>query len=103
MSSSLRSVIFLAAGAAIGAAGAVLFIESMPPEKGSAEERLRKMEVELKTEKSNEHLFNTLHPQETSQRVLSNKLVFSNPRVIGRTEEKGPLPRRQAAQRGPDV
>lgn len=44
----MRSFLSLAAGLVVGAAGAVLFIQSMPPEKGSAEERAGKLEVELK-------------------------------------------------------
>lgn len=45
---NLRSVIPLAAGLAIGATGAVLFIQSMPPPEGSPEERIGKLEAELK-------------------------------------------------------
>lgn len=44
----LRQILTLIAGLAVGAVGAVLFLQSMPPEEGSAEERLEKMEVELK-------------------------------------------------------
>lgn len=43
-----RQILTLIAGLAIGAVGAVLFLQSMPPEEGSAEERLVKMEAELK-------------------------------------------------------
>lgn len=46
---TLRSVIPLVAGLAIGATGAVLFLQSMPPPEGSAEERIGKLEAQLKT------------------------------------------------------
>lgn len=46
---SLRSVIPLVAGLAIGATGAVLFLQSMPPPEGSAEERIVKLEADLKS------------------------------------------------------
>ncbi|NJM38692.1 MAG: hypothetical protein HC845_12960 [Akkermansiaceae bacterium] len=44
----MRHYIFLAAGLAIGAVGSMLFVQSMPPEEGSAEERVIKLEAELK-------------------------------------------------------
>lgn len=46
---SLRSVIPLVAGLAIGATGAVLFVQSMPPDEGSPEERIGKLEADLKS------------------------------------------------------
>ena len=45
---SLRQLLTLFTGLAVGALGAVLFIQSMPPKEGTAEERLAKMEVDLK-------------------------------------------------------
>ena len=45
---SLRQFLTLFTGLAVGAIGAVLFIQSMPPKEGTAEERLAKMEVDLK-------------------------------------------------------
>lgn len=44
----MRPIIPLVIGLAIGIAGAVLFLQSMPPKEGSAEERVDKLEVELK-------------------------------------------------------
>ncbi len=44
----MRPFIPLVVGLAIGVAGAVLFLQSMPPKEGSAEERAGKLEVELK-------------------------------------------------------
>lgn len=43
-----RPYITLVVGLLVGVAGAVLFLQSMPPEEGSAEERADKLEVELK-------------------------------------------------------
>lgn len=44
----MRPLIPLIAGLAIGVAGAILFLQSMPPKEGSAEERVDKLEAELK-------------------------------------------------------
>jgi DNA-binding PadR family transcriptional regulator len=44
----MRPIVPLVIGLAIGIAGAVLFLQSMPPEKGSAEERAVKLEAKLK-------------------------------------------------------
>lgn len=44
----MRPLIPLVIGLAIGIAGAVLFLQSMPPKEGSAEERVDKLEAELK-------------------------------------------------------
>jgi len=44
----MRSFLSLAVGLLVGAAGAALFIQSLPPKEGSAEERACKLEVELK-------------------------------------------------------
>lgn len=44
----MRNVILIALGLLIGGIGAVLYLESMPPAVGSAEERALKLEVELK-------------------------------------------------------
>lgn len=44
----MRPIIPLVIGLAIGVAGAILFLQSMPPKEGSAEERVDKLEVELK-------------------------------------------------------
>lgn len=48
MPPALRNALTLITGLAIGAAGAVLFIQSLPPTKGSAEERVEKLQVDLK-------------------------------------------------------
>ena len=45
----MRPYLFLAIGLLVGGAGAILFLQSMPPKEGSAEERATKLEVELKT------------------------------------------------------
>ncbi|MEO5711926.1 MAG: hypothetical protein ABIT37_00410 [Luteolibacter sp.] len=45
----MRPYLFLAIGHLVGGAGAVLFIQSMPPKEGSAEERTVKLEAELKS------------------------------------------------------
>jgi hypothetical protein len=45
---SLRSLVPLIIGLTVGAAGAILFIQSMPGAEGSAEERASKLEAELK-------------------------------------------------------
>jgi hypothetical protein len=45
---ALRPVIPLLIGLTIGAAGAILFIQSLPPEEGSAKEKVEKLEAELK-------------------------------------------------------
>ena len=45
----MRPILFLAVGLLVGVAGAVLFVQSMPPKEGSAEERAAKLEVELKS------------------------------------------------------
>ena len=47
--SSLRSFLGLAVGLAVGVIGAVLVMQSMPPPAGSAEEKVARMEVELKS------------------------------------------------------
>ena len=44
----MRPIIPLFIGLIVGVAGAILFIQSMPPKEGSAEERAGKLEVELK-------------------------------------------------------
>ena len=44
----MRPLIALIVGLAVGVAGAILFAQSMPPKEGSAEERVGKLEVELK-------------------------------------------------------
>jgi hypothetical protein len=44
----MRPILPLVIGLAIGIAGAVLFLQSMPPKEGSAEERVDKLEAELK-------------------------------------------------------
>ncbi|MES2437737.1 MAG: hypothetical protein V4584_01635 [Verrucomicrobiota bacterium] len=51
---SIKSIIPLAAGLTIGTVGAILFIQSMPPTEGSAEEKVVRLEYELK--KSNNRL-----------------------------------------------
>jgi hypothetical protein len=47
--SSIRTVLSLAIGLLVGVTGAVLFLQSMPPKEGSAEERVAKLEVALKS------------------------------------------------------
>lgn len=47
-SNSIRPILYLAVGLLIGGAGAVLFRDSLPGEKGSPEERIAKLEVELR-------------------------------------------------------
>lgn len=44
----MRPIISLVVGLIVGVAGAILFLQSMPPKEGSAEERAGKLEVELK-------------------------------------------------------
>ena len=44
----MRPLIPLVIGLIVGVAGAILFLQSMPPKEGSAEERADKLEVELK-------------------------------------------------------
>lgn len=44
----MRSLIPLITGLIVGVAGAILFLQSMPPKEGSAAERADKLEVELK-------------------------------------------------------
>lgn len=44
----MRPYLFLIVGLSVGAAGAILFSQSMPPKEGSPEERIAKLEVELK-------------------------------------------------------
>jgi hypothetical protein len=44
----MRPLIALIVGLAVGITGAILFAQSMPPKEGSAEERVGKLEVELK-------------------------------------------------------
>lgn len=46
---SLRTAVPLVAGLAVGVAGAILFLQSMPPPAGSPEERIGKLEAQLKT------------------------------------------------------
>lgn len=48
LSPSIRSGLTLAVGLAFGAVGAILFVQSLPPGEGSAEERVVKLEVDLK-------------------------------------------------------
>jgi hypothetical protein len=48
LASSLRSLLPLVIGLAVGGVGATLFKESLPGEKGSPEERAQRLEVELK-------------------------------------------------------
>jgi hypothetical protein len=50
----MRPLFPLVTGLAVGIAGAVLFLQSMPPKEGSAEERVDKLEAELK--KANNHV-----------------------------------------------
>ncbi|MHA3775660.1 hypothetical protein ACXR0O_29450 [Verrucomicrobiota bacterium sgz303538] len=45
---SVRSLVPLVIGIAVGGVGAVMFLQSMPGSEGSAEERANKLEVELK-------------------------------------------------------
>ena len=44
----MRPLIALIVGLAVGVAGAILFAQSMPPKEGSAEERVDRLEAELK-------------------------------------------------------
>lgn len=44
----MRSIIPLVIGLLVGVAGTILFLQSMPPKEGSAEEQVGKLEVELK-------------------------------------------------------
>lgn len=66
--SSVRLLVPLAVGLSLGAAGAILFQQSMPGAEGSAEERADKLEVEL------QHVQNrlrTLEAQASAQRPRS--------------------------------
>jgi hypothetical protein len=47
-SNSIRPILYLVAGLVVGGAAAVLFRDSLPGEKGSPEERISKLEVELR-------------------------------------------------------
>ena len=47
-STTVRPILYLAVGLVVGGAGAVLFRDSLPGEKGSPEERITKLEVELR-------------------------------------------------------
>lgn len=60
---TLRSVIPLIAGLAVGATGAILFLQSMPPPVGSAEERIGKLEAELKKSENRVAALEGLDPQ----------------------------------------
>ncbi|MEO5913923.1 MAG: hypothetical protein ABIS50_06795 [Luteolibacter sp.] len=44
-----RQILTLVIGLAVGVAGAVLFLQSMPPKEGSAEEQVLKLEAKLKS------------------------------------------------------
>jgi hypothetical protein len=44
----MRHILFLAAGLAVGIIGSILFLQSMPPEEGSAEEKVVQLEADLK-------------------------------------------------------
>lgn len=44
----MRPILPLVIGLLVGVAGAILFVQSMPPKEGSAEERVGKLEAELK-------------------------------------------------------
>lgn len=44
----MRSLIALAIGLVVGVVGGILFFQSLPPQEGTAEERVGKLEVELK-------------------------------------------------------
>lgn len=44
----MRPLIALIVGLAVGITGAILFVQSMPPKEGSAEERVDRLEAELK-------------------------------------------------------
>jgi hypothetical protein len=46
--SPIKSLVPLAIGLTVGTVGAVLFLQSMPPKEGSAEEHVRALEVQLK-------------------------------------------------------
>ena len=46
--SSIKLLVPLAVGLAVGAVGTVLVLQSMPPQKGSAEEQVVKLEADLK-------------------------------------------------------
>lgn len=48
LAQSIRSMLPLVIGLAVGGAGATLFLQSLPGSEGSPEERANKMEVELK-------------------------------------------------------
>jgi hypothetical protein len=47
-SNTIRQILYLAVGLVVGGAGAMLFRDSLPGEKGSPEERISKLEVELR-------------------------------------------------------
>lgn len=64
---TLRSVIPLAVGLAIGATGAILFIQSMPPPVGSAEERIGKLEADLKKSENRVAALEALDPHGTKR------------------------------------
>lgn len=69
----LRSVIPLAAGLAIGATGAILFIQSMPPPEGSAEERIGKLEEQLKKSENRVAALEASDPHGTKRPGLTLK------------------------------
>jgi len=74
--SPLRLLIPLAVGLSIGAAGAVMFLQSMPAAPGSAEERAARLEVEL------QHAKNRLAALEANQAQKPHSVLarLSDPR-----------------------
>ena len=48
MPPALRPALTLCIGLAVGVAGAILFMQSLPPKEGSTEEKFQKLEVDLK-------------------------------------------------------
>jgi len=63
MHPSLRTPLTLAAGLIVGVTGAILFQQSMLPEEGSAEEKVMRLENELKRAKQQITAFDAADPQ----------------------------------------
>jgi hypothetical protein len=61
--SSIKLLVPLAIGLAVGAIGSILILESMPPREGSAEEQVVKLEADLKKSKNRVTTLEAADPQ----------------------------------------
>jgi len=85
----MRSYIFLVIGLLVGGIGGVLFIQSMPEEEGTLEEKIAKMEIELK--RSENRIIALQGMDERNQNLPGNTLADRTRRIAEDIREGRPV------------